>query len=101
MPSDRPGHGTVTRHVTRQKPHQRRGSSSRMPATAAIDNETLDHLLSFVEDRPNIAPTRRFGRVTPNPPRPAVLIAPFKPPLPPAAGARSPDRAPRETATGR
>lgn len=29
-------------------PRQRRGSSSRMPATAAIDNETLDHLLSVV-----------------------------------------------------
>src|SRR5579871_3449936 len=30
----------------RPEPRQRRGSSSRMPATAAIDNETLDHLLS-------------------------------------------------------
>ena len=29
-------------------PRQRRGSSSDMPATAAIDNETLDHLLSVV-----------------------------------------------------
>src|SRR4030095_16295787 len=27
-------------------------SSSRMPATAAIDNETLDHLLSVVDDAP-------------------------------------------------
>ena len=28
---------------------RRRGSSSRMPATAAIDNETLDHLLSITD----------------------------------------------------
>jgi hypothetical protein len=32
------------RHVRRRKPHQRRGSSSWMPTTAAIDNETLNHL---------------------------------------------------------
>src|ERR1700689_694091 len=34
----------------RRGPRQRRGSSSRMPATAAIDNETLDHLLSVVDE---------------------------------------------------
>jgi hypothetical protein len=33
-----------------------------MPATAAIDNETLDHLLSVVNDGPNITSPRRFGR---------------------------------------
>jgi hypothetical protein len=33
-----------------------------MPATAAIDNETLDHLLSVVDDGLNIAPPQRFGR---------------------------------------
>src|SRR5580700_10246059 len=33
-----------------------------MPATAAIDNETLDHLLSVVDDGANIAPPQRFGR---------------------------------------
>ena len=38
---------TVTYHVTRREPRKRRGSSSWMPATAAIDNETLDHLLSM------------------------------------------------------
>jgi len=39
----------VTEHVTRREPLER-GSSSWMPATAAIDNETLDHLLSVVDD---------------------------------------------------
>src|SRR5579862_1391945 len=34
-----------------------------MPATAAIDNETLDHLLSVVNDGPNIGATPRFERV--------------------------------------
>ena len=33
-----------------------------MPATAAIDNETLDHLLSVVDDGTNIALSLRFGR---------------------------------------
>ncbi len=32
-----------------------------MPATAAIDNETLDHLLSVVNDAPNIEQVPRFG----------------------------------------
>jgi phage-related protein len=32
-----------------------------MPATAAIDNETLDHLLSVVSDGCNIAHAPRFG----------------------------------------
>src|SRR5262245_31271971 len=44
----------VTSHVTRREPHSRRGSSSWMPATAAIDNETLDHLLSVVADGPTL-----------------------------------------------
>src|SRR5579863_3368040 len=33
-----------------------------MPATAAIDNETLDHLLSVVNEGSNIGPFPRFGR---------------------------------------
>ena len=33
--------------LRRRGPLERQGSSSRMPANAAIDNETLDHLLSF------------------------------------------------------
>jgi hypothetical protein len=33
----------------RPGPPRRQGSSSRMPATAAIDNETLDHLLSMTD----------------------------------------------------
>jgi hypothetical protein len=32
-----------------------------MPATAAIDNETLDHLLSVVSDGLNIEQPPRFG----------------------------------------
>src|SRR5262249_16307768 len=39
---------TVTSRGVSSEPRLRRGSSSRMPATAAIDNETLDHLLSVV-----------------------------------------------------
>ena len=45
----------------RPGPPRRQGSSSRMPATAAIDNETLDHLLSMTDlalaalDRPALA----------------------------------------------
>src|SRR5262249_32546107 len=34
-------------NLTRRTPRQRLRSSSWMPATAARDNETLDHLLSF------------------------------------------------------
>ncbi len=33
-----------------------------MPATAAIDNETLDHLLSVVNNGSNIEAPWRFGR---------------------------------------
>jgi hypothetical protein len=36
----------------KQKPRKPRGSS--LPATAAIDNETLDHLLSVVDDTVNV-----------------------------------------------
>src|SRR5262245_64396760 len=35
--------------LRRPGPPRRQGSSSRMPATAAIDNETLDHLLSMTD----------------------------------------------------
>ena len=38
-------HQRVTRGVTRRRPRGKRGSRP-LPATAAIDNETLDHLLS-------------------------------------------------------
>jgi hypothetical protein len=38
-----------------------------MPATAAIDNETLDHLLSVVTDKTeHIGRRRRFGRAKPS-----------------------------------
>jgi len=53
---------TVTDHVTRREPHLRRGSSSWMPATAAIDNETLDHLLSVVDDATNLGGAVRFAK---------------------------------------
>ena len=33
-----------------------------MPATAAIDNETLDHLLSVVNDGTNVSTLSRFAR---------------------------------------
>ena len=33
-----------------------------MPATAAIDNETLDHLLSVVNDRPNVRAIPRMSK---------------------------------------
>jgi len=33
-----------------------------MPATAAIDNETLDHLLSVVEDTPMVGAPVRFAK---------------------------------------
>jgi hypothetical protein len=45
-----------------------------MPATAAIDNETLDHLLSVVTDKTeDIGSARRFGRarLAPGHPPPA------------------------------
>jgi hypothetical protein len=34
-----------------------------MPATAAIDNETLDHLLSVVDDEANVECPQRFGKM--------------------------------------
>src|SRR5215471_1021762 len=45
---------TPCRRTRRRGPRERRGSSSRMPATAAKDNETLDHLLSVVNDPRNV-----------------------------------------------
>src|SRR5215471_9213419 len=42
-------HQRVTKRVTRRRPRGKRGSRP-LPATAAIDNETLDHLLSAVDD---------------------------------------------------
>ena len=33
-----------------------------MPATAAIDNETLDHLLSVVNDAPNVRMIPRMSK---------------------------------------
>jgi len=75
----------------RRGPRQRRGSSSRMPATAAIDNETLDHLLSVVNDGPQyraisairkpMCTTRRPGGGWPDS---------FAAPLPRGAGRRPP-----------
>jgi hypothetical protein len=34
-----------------------------MPATAAMDNETLDHLLSVVDDSRNLGPAGRIGKM--------------------------------------
>ena len=34
-----------------------------MPATAAIDNETLDHLLSVVDDSLNVTAAVRFWKM--------------------------------------
>ena len=44
------------------EPQQRQGPSSRMPATAAIDNETLDHLLSVVDGRQQYKPVPRIRK---------------------------------------
>ena len=49
--------------VTRREPRKRRGSSSWMPATAAIDNETLDHLLSVVDEGNQYSVRRRICQV--------------------------------------
>ena len=49
----------VTPSVKRT-PRKNRGSS--LPATAAIDNETLDHLLSVVNDGTNVSTLSRFAR---------------------------------------
>jgi len=38
------------------------GSSSRVPPIAAIDNETLDHLLSVVDDSRNLAGIRALSK---------------------------------------
>src|ERR1700745_1211085 len=43
-------------------PPERQGSSSRMPAIAAIDNETLDHLLSVVDDARNVPRCRALSK---------------------------------------
>jgi hypothetical protein len=56
-PSGRPFHCRAVVRLNYRKdvvfrrpgPPRRQGSSSRMPATAAIDNETLDHLLSMTD----------------------------------------------------
>src|SRR5690348_12735100 len=58
-------------HFTRRTPRQRWRSSSWMPATAAIDNETQDHLLSVVAGTFVIAARSRFGRAA----RPALPAA--------------------------
>jgi len=57
-------------------PPERLGSSSRMPATAAIDNETLDHLLSVVDDWRNLSGNRELSKPHPTPDR-AVMRAGF------------------------
>lgn len=54
---------TPCRRTRRRGPRERRGSSSRMPATAAKDNETLDHLLSVVSDLRNVGCAHRFWKV--------------------------------------
>ena len=52
-------HAEVTPSVKRT-PRENRGSS--LPATAAIDNETLDHLLSVVNDTPNVRVIPRMSK---------------------------------------
>ena len=44
-----------------------------MPATAAIDNETLDHLLSVVDDSHNLSGIRRLSK-SGRPAEPAARI---------------------------
>src|SRR5262249_20847817 len=74
-------------------PPERQGSSSRMPATAAIDNETLDHLLSVVDDSGNLSGNRELSKPRPHP-KSKVMRAgfldfahiPFGKPPPPRAG---------------
>jgi len=55
-----PSYVEVTPSVKRI-PRARRGS--RVPATAAIDNETLDHLLSVVDDQRNVGCRVRFWKI--------------------------------------
>src|ERR1700728_2081883 len=51
-----------------------------MPATAALDNETLDHLLSVVNDGRNIGHAPRFGRcIRPAPAKPARRQIVYRP----------------------
>jgi hypothetical protein len=90
---------TVTSRGVSSEPRLRRGSSSRMPATAAIDNETLDHLLSVVtgtfkvgQIRPLSKPAGTGGRVRLN-------LRYFAPRC--ASAARRQGRAPTRTANGR
>src|ERR1700687_2409115 len=52
----------VSRLIKRLGPPERQGSSSRMPATAAMDNETLDHLLSVVDDSSNLRGFRELSK---------------------------------------
>src|SRR4029453_425225 len=50
------------RRVNSLGPSKREGSSSRIPVIAAMDNETLDHLLSVVDDARNLASLQSFSK---------------------------------------
>src|SRR6516165_4211977 len=56
-------------------PPWREGSSSRMPAIAAIDNETLDHLLSVVDDARNLTGVRALSKPGRRDPRQDARVA--------------------------
>src|SRR5262249_5210529 len=45
---------TLCLNARRRAPRERRRSESRNPPHAAYDNETLDHLLSLVDGKPNM-----------------------------------------------
>ena len=47
---------------TRRGPPPKGKSSSRTPPTAAKDNETLDHLLSVVNDKRNVSDLHRIAK---------------------------------------
>jgi hypothetical protein len=73
---------TAQRFVSRgasSEPQPRRGSSSRMPAYAAIDNETLDHLLSVVSGSTSLRQIRALSKNSAAAPRP-VPTAPHQAP---------------------
>jgi hypothetical protein len=57
----------ITSHGASREPQSKRGSSPRMPATAAIDNETLDHLLSVVTGRSRLRQIRALSKNLKNP----------------------------------
>ena len=58
-----PDIGQVRGDLKHRRPRTSRGTSSQASAHAAIDNETLDHLLSVVNDASNLGIGPRFEKV--------------------------------------